>query len=375
MSINLVSMAMQYLAPAIVERMAAAVGLDKGLIGKAISAAVPAILAGLVGKSSKPDGAASIAGMLGKLDPGMLGSLAGMIGGKGQADLVKDGTNMLSSMLGGNALSGLTGAVGKFAGIGEQQSSGLMGMLAPAVMGVLGREATKNKLDAGGIADLLSDQKQHISSAMPAGFADLLKGTGLTDAIGGNLRSVVGSAAGAASGAANSAGAAAGRVAQSTGAAAGATQQAARSSSMGWLPWAALAALIAAGWWWYTSPRAVKLTAPAVPKIMVGSVDVGSQAGSVLSDLTSVLGTVTNADSARAALPRLQAASATLDRVVDASGKLPADSKSSLAKYVSASLPAAIPLIAKVLGIPGVDGILRAVLEPMRAKLEALAKG
>ena len=80
MAINLVSTALQFLGPALIEKIAASLGLDKGLVGKAISAAVPAILSGLVGAASKPDGARSLAGILGKQDPGLLGKLGDMIG-------------------------------------------------------------------------------------------------------------------------------------------------------------------------------------------------------------------------------------------------------------------------------------------------------
>ncbi len=53
---NLVSLAMNFVTPAIVSRIASALGIDSKIAQMAISAALPSILAGIAGKSTKPDG-------------------------------------------------------------------------------------------------------------------------------------------------------------------------------------------------------------------------------------------------------------------------------------------------------------------------------
>ncbi|HRD79063.1 MAG TPA: DUF937 domain-containing protein, partial [Hyphomicrobiaceae bacterium] len=116
---NIVSLIMNMITPDMIMKIASALGLDKMLIQKAIGAAVPSILSGLAGAAAKPDGARGLADMFAKQDPGLLGSLAGMIGGAGQSKLVDSGSSMLSGLLGGAATSALTGAIGKFAGIGD----------------------------------------------------------------------------------------------------------------------------------------------------------------------------------------------------------------------------------------------------------------
>ena len=117
MSINIVSLIMQYLAPSLVGRIASSFGLEQTLAQKAIGAVVPAILSGLIGKSSSPDGARQLSTALSQQDPGLLGNLAGMLGGGQQGNLISGGTSALSSLLGGSALGSLTSAVGKFAAI------------------------------------------------------------------------------------------------------------------------------------------------------------------------------------------------------------------------------------------------------------------
>ena len=79
---NLVSTIMQLLAPAIINKIAGSLGLGQGLAGKAIAAALPAILAALTGAASKSGGGSALSSVLAKQDPGLLGNLAGMIGGQ-----------------------------------------------------------------------------------------------------------------------------------------------------------------------------------------------------------------------------------------------------------------------------------------------------
>ena len=177
---NLVSLIMQFLAPAIINKMAGGLGINQGLAGKAISAALPAILAALTGSASKPGGAAALAGLLGKQDTGLLGNFANMLGGSAQQGLVDSGASALSSLLGGGSTNAIASAVGKFAGVSEGQGKSLLGMLAPVVLGTLANQQKTQGLDAGGLASLLNGQKGNIAAAMPAGFSDLLKGSGVS---------------------------------------------------------------------------------------------------------------------------------------------------------------------------------------------------
>lgn len=157
---NIVSLIMQFLAPAIINKIAGSVGINQGLAGKAISAIVPAILAGLAGKASTSAGASDLAGALAKQDTGILGNLGKLIGGSGQKALIDNGSSVLGSLLGGSSTSALASAVGKFAGIGGDQSKSLLGMLAPVVLGSLAKEQKSAGLDAGGLASLLAGHKK-----------------------------------------------------------------------------------------------------------------------------------------------------------------------------------------------------------------------
>ena len=187
---NIVSLIMQFFGPAIVSKLASSLGINNSIAQKMIGAALPTILAAIVGKSAQPGGLKSLTDLLGKQDPALLGNLAGMIGGGQQKTMAEQGIGALGSLLGGNALGGLTSALGKFTGANDTATNGLLGMLAPALLGTLAQQQKSSNLDAGGLAKMLAGQKDNIAAAMPADFAKMLGGTGLLDAIGPNLASL-----------------------------------------------------------------------------------------------------------------------------------------------------------------------------------------
>ena len=185
MSTNLVSTITQVLSSNFVSRVSSSLGLDGAQVEKALQAGGPALLAALTSLVSKPGGAAKLADTVAQQQPGVLTSLANMIGGSGQKALIDTGVSTLTSLLGGSTTSALTNAVGQYAGIGEGGSKSLMGMLGPVVMGVLGQQQRASGLDATGLANLLASQKDNIARALPAGFASYLSGTGILDRITG----------------------------------------------------------------------------------------------------------------------------------------------------------------------------------------------
>lgn len=361
---NLVSTILQFLAPAIINKIAGSLGMNQGLAGKAIAAAIPAILAGLAGSSSKPGGAATLSNLLGKQDPGLLGNFASMIGGSGQKAMAESGMGALSSLLGGSSSNALAGAVGKFAGIDSNQSSGLLGMLAPVVLGQLAQTQKSSGLDAGGLANLLAGQKDNIAAAMPGGFANLLQGTGVLDSIAGNLKS-----------------------------AAAPVAHAAPEGGSGFGKWIIPLVLAVVGAYLlnsYGCQRAVEKVAPAAPAPVVKPVaapaapaapapvavvpDLGSLTSKALGALTASLGGIKDEASAKAALPGLGDVAKQIDGVKTAAALLSGDARKPIASLIAAALPGITSSVEKAVGIPGVGAIINPVLGPMVANLGDLAK-
>ena len=82
---NLVSLAMQYLTPDVVNRIASALGVDKSAIGKAATAAVPALLGSFANAASTRDGASKLASTVGQQSAGILDFLLRRSEGQGSS--------------------------------------------------------------------------------------------------------------------------------------------------------------------------------------------------------------------------------------------------------------------------------------------------
>jgi len=253
MAVNLVSLIMQFLTPDMIGRIASALGLDRTNTQTAIGAAIPGLLAGLSGVAAQPGGAQKLVDTVGQ-QTGALGSFANMIGASGQSSLIEKGSQILSSLLGGRDQTALAGAVSKYAGLGQNASGSLLGMLAPIVMGTIGQQQGTRSLDAGGIASLLSSQKDNIAAALPAGFANLLGGSGLLDSLGGAARTATAAAGQTA------------RVTTSAARAIGDTGQRAAAVSLNWLYWLIpLLAILAVLIYLFARPTEQVVVQPGAP--------------------------------------------------------------------------------------------------------------
>ncbi|MEQ1697605.1 MAG: DUF937 domain-containing protein [Hyphomicrobiaceae bacterium] len=352
---NIVTTIMQFITPMIANRIASSLGISNSIVNTAIAAALPAILAALAGKASTPTGAAALSSTLGQQDSNLLGNFASMLGGANQSALVDGGTQALSGLLGGSSTNALTGALAKFTGASAQQTGGLIGMLAPVVLGSLAQTQKSSGLDAGGLAKLLDGQKSNIAAAMPAGFSSLLGGTGLLDSIAGNLKP-------------------------------GAAKIEAphipmpKAPSFNWMPWAA-GALALFGLFYAFKPGSVTapkvaapaVTAPAIPAIANATAAM-DEAKKIFGGLTSQLGSIKDAATAQSALPQLTASSSALDGLTKLAGSLAPDSKTQLKLLVSATMPQLSPLVDTILKIPGAEAILKPVLDGILTKMTGLSK-
>ena len=169
MANSIVSTISRLLTPEVVGKLASASGLDRSITQTAVGAAIPSLLNALTDLVARPGGARKLANAVAEQPTDVLASI-----GSNRASADR-GTNLLSSLLGGGALGVLTSTVSRFLGVSEGQMRSLMGLLAPLVMGTLGREQRAAGLDANGLAQMLIGQKSEISSAMPAGLSRLLE--------------------------------------------------------------------------------------------------------------------------------------------------------------------------------------------------------
>jgi hypothetical protein len=286
-----------------------------------------------------------------------------MIGDSSQSSLIEKGSQILSLLLGGRDQTALAGAVGKYAGLGQGTSGSLLGMLAPIVMGTIGQQQGTRSLDAGAITSLLSSQKDNIAAALPAGFANLLGGTGLLDSLGGAARTATAAAGQTA------------RVTTSAARAIGDTGERAAAVSRNWLYWLIpLLAIIALLIYFFAKPteQVVQPSVPTIPSLTVGGLDIRKEVTDSITNLRTTLTGITDAASAQAALPKLQDVTAQIDKVDSLVGQLSPEQRKVLAGMVNPLMPSLDQLFDKVLAIPGVAELLKPTIDALRAKLAML---
>src|SRR5215468_8809564 len=182
MATNLVSYMMQFLTPDMIGRVAGALGLNRSDAQSGVTAVVPALLAAFSALADKPGGSQTLVNTI-KQQSGVLDNFASMISGNNQSSFIERGTSLLTSLLGTQDQSALSGAVARFAGLGQNKASSLLGMLTPVVMGLIGKHIGARGVDVGSLTSLFASQKEQIAQAMPAGMGELLDRTGLSSGI------------------------------------------------------------------------------------------------------------------------------------------------------------------------------------------------
>jgi hypothetical protein len=365
MATNLVSLIMQFLTPDMIGRLANTLGVGRSDTATAVDAAVPALLAALTGVAAQPGGPQKLANAV-KQESGVLDRFGSMLGGGGQASFVDRGSQMLSSLLGDRSQNTLANAGGKYSGLQTGPSSSLLGALAPVIMGAISQQQS-GRVDASSITNLLMNQKDNIAAALPSGFSRLLGGTDLLEPLGDAVRRTT-TATGEA---ARAAAAAVARTADDTRRSA---QAAAPSTN--WLMWA-IPALALAALLFYLLARpgeqVVQQGVTTAQNIVVGGLNLNQQVTDSIGSLRTTLNGITDAASAQAALPRLQQATAQLDKVSDVLGQLPTSQRAVLSGLINPVMPAINQLIDRVLAIPGVAGIIKPTIDTLKAKLALLA--
>jgi Bacterial protein of unknown function (DUF937) len=379
MATNLVSYIMQFLTPDLINRIAGALGLDRNDTQTGVAATVPALLAALGGVAAKPGGAQSLVDTI-KQQSSVVENFGSMLGTGSPSSFVDKGSSLLMSLLGSRDQSSLVGAIGSFAGIGHSGGSSLLGMLTPLVMGLIGKQVGP-RLDVGSLSNLFASQKEQIAQALPRGMSNLLGGTGLLDSLSGTA----GYATTAAEQAGRATTAAAGQFSQYASSAARSVstgaQRAAASTTPSWVYWA-IPAIVLGGLLWYlladhttqvAQHPTVVPTQTQTQSVVFGGVDVGKQINDSLGEIRTSLAGITDAASANAALPKLQEATAQIDKVAAMVRQLPADQRRVADGLVASSMATINQLFDKVLAIPGVAEVVRPTIESLKTKLADLS--
>lgn len=130
----------------------------------AIGSGLGAILGGLAKNASEPEGAESLFNAVTKKhDGGILDDVGGFLG---MGDGGIDGGKILGHVFGDNTAR-VESQVAQAAGVDQSMISKLLPMLAPMVMGWIGKKVASGELNPSNLGGLLQGERQQAESAMP----------------------------------------------------------------------------------------------------------------------------------------------------------------------------------------------------------------
>jgi hypothetical protein len=186
---SLLDMLQQRLGNDAVQQISRQLGTDPGTTESAIAAALPMLVGALAHNAQDPSQAGALANALNRdHDGSILNDVAGHLGGGATGD----GSSILGHIFGGQRQSAETG-LGHMSGLDPAKAGVLLSMLAPLVMGALGKAQRDGKLDPGGLAGMLGAEHQQAADAAPgvmgmlAKFLDRNHDGSVIDDIGGML--------------------------------------------------------------------------------------------------------------------------------------------------------------------------------------------
>jgi hypothetical protein len=138
-------------------------GTDQRATENAVGAALPVLLGALARNSAEASKAESLDRALSKHDGSVLDNLGGFL----DAPDVDDGNGILRHVLGDRRQSVETG-VSRASGLDMSMVAKLLPMLAPVVMGALGRQKRDNGLNSAGLSELLGSERRQMEQSSPA---------------------------------------------------------------------------------------------------------------------------------------------------------------------------------------------------------------
>ncbi len=198
---DLMNLLGQHLQPGTIDGIAQQIGADRQTTQQAISAAVPLLVGAMARNAQSPQGAQALTTALEKdHDGSLLDQLGGLLGGGGGASSAAGGlSGALTGALGSGMGGGLAGMLGGLLGGGSRTTNGsgilehilggkrgaveegisratgldrgktmqLLLLLAPLVMGAVGKMRREKGLGPGGVAEALRNEEQQVARQTP----------------------------------------------------------------------------------------------------------------------------------------------------------------------------------------------------------------
>ena len=159
----LTQMITQQIAGGAANKMAQRLGISETTARTAVSLAVPLILAALARNAARPEGAQNLHQAVAEdHDGSILDNLTGYLGNPER----ENGAGILRHAL-GSQRPVVESNLAQAAGIDPNSAGSLLEMMAPLVMGAIGRQQQENGLDPQGLSQYLGEQQQQVEATDP----------------------------------------------------------------------------------------------------------------------------------------------------------------------------------------------------------------
>jgi outer membrane protein OmpA-like peptidoglycan-associated protein len=152
----------------------------------AVQDALPASLIGLANQASSEEGSRALLGRLQRGDyPHLDADELNRAVHDPQATekIVHANKGFMEGMFGGK-LPGVVDGIAEHAGVSRSAMSKLLALAAPVVLGMIGKKAVSQNLDAGGLRNFLGEQSRMAAKALPGPVAKMLVPAGAAAATG-----------------------------------------------------------------------------------------------------------------------------------------------------------------------------------------------
>ena len=153
----------QQIAGAVAGQLASRLGVSEGTARTAVQLAVPLVVAALARNASQPQGAQDLHEAVSQdHDGSILDNLMGYVSNPQEAN----GSGILGHVLGAQRPA-VEGNLAQATGLDQNAAGNLLEIVAPLVMGAVGREQQQSGLDPQGLSQYLGEQQQQAESANP----------------------------------------------------------------------------------------------------------------------------------------------------------------------------------------------------------------
>ena len=153
----------QQIAGAVAGQLASRLGVSEGTARTAVQMAVPLVVAALARNASQPQGAQDLHEAVAQdHDGSILDNLMGYVSNPQEAN----GSGILGHVLGAQRPA-VENNLAQATGLDPNAAGSLLEIVAPLVMGAVGREQQQNGLDPQGLSQYLGEQQQQAESANP----------------------------------------------------------------------------------------------------------------------------------------------------------------------------------------------------------------